>query len=343
MEKRKLNLEDYDFYLPEELIAQKPLKKRSDSRLLIVDREKGEFFEDKFYNIHKYLDKNDMLVFNNTRVIKARLFGKKKTGANIEVLLLRKKSDLLWEALVKPGKRMKIGDEVLFESGVLGKVIDIIEEGIRIIEFNDKFGFDFLEKYGNIPLPPYIKEKLEDSERYQTVYSKISNSAAAPTAGLHFDDEVFKKLDEKGIKREYITLGVGLGTFRPLSKSYIPDNKLHEEEYFISEKTAKNINSHKENGGNIVCVGTTSVRTLETNSLEYGRIKSGRGITDIFIYPGYEFKIVDKIITNFHLPKSSLLVMISAFAGYDLTMKAYEYAVKNEFRFFSFGDAMLII
>lgn len=339
-----MSLKTSDFYydLPHELIAQHPLKDRASSRLLIVNRNSKDLEECHFYNIIDYLNEGDVLVVNNSRVIPARLFGHRKDKEEkIEILLLKREEDT-WQCLVKPGKKAKVGSEIVFSDKLKCEVKSIDEEGNRYIKFHcDGIFEEILDELGNMPLPPYITEKLEDKERYQTVYSKIDGSAAAPTAGLHFTEDLLDRIKEKGIKVVPITLHVGLGTFRPVKVDDVEKHHMHSEFYMMDKETAKIINDAKENGKRIIAVGTTSMRTLETIGRN-GRVEETSGWTDIFIYPGFEFKIVDALITNFHLPESTLMMLVSAFASKDIIFNAYEYAIKNKFRFFSFGDAMFI-
>lgn len=341
-----MKLKDFYFDLPERLIAQTPLKDRTSSKLMVVDRETGNInHEPNFKVILNYLKEGDCLVLNDTKVIPARLFGTRKhTGANIEILLLERKEDDKWEVLVNPGKKAKIGDIIVFGNDILeGTIVDIIEDGNRIIQFKyDGIFEQVLDKLGQMPLPPYIKERLEDKDRYQTVYAKNEGSSAAPTAGLHFTNELLEEIKEKGIKIAKLTLHVGLGTFRPVKVDNILEHKMHSEYYKLDEENANIINTTKKNGGRIITVGTTSTRTLESISDENGFVKASSGYTDIFIYPSYKFKIVDSLITNFHLPESSLIMLVSAFSTIDNIMKAYKEAVSNEYRFFSFGDAMFL-
>ncbi len=337
-----------DFYydLPERLIAQDPLKKRSDSRLMVIDRKTGEINHRHFRDITEYLHPGDCLVINDTKVIPARLIGvKEETGASIEVLLLKRKDDCVWETLVKPGKKARIGAKISFGDGKLvGEVIDIVEEGNRLIRFSYEGIFEeVLDELGQMPLPPYITHTLEDKNRYQTVYATHSGSAAAPTAGLHFTEELLAKVEAMGVKIARITLHVGLGTFRPVKADNILEHHMHSEFYMIDEQAAKLINDAKKSGGRIISVGTTSTRTLETAADENGIIKPCSGWTDIFIYPGYRFKIVDALITNFHLPESTLLMLVSALYDREKILEAYRIAVEKEYRFFSFGDAMMIL
>ncbi|WP_250278730.1 tRNA preQ1(34) S-adenosylmethionine ribosyltransferase-isomerase QueA [[Clostridium] colinum] len=341
-----MKLKDFYFDLPERLIAQTPLKDRTSSKLMVVNKETGEIkHEHSFKDILNYLKEGDCLVLNDTKVIPARLFGKRKhTGANIEILLLERKSDNKWEALVNPGKKAKIGDTIVFGEGILeGTIEEIIEGGNRIIRFKyDGIFEEVLDKLGQMPLPPYIKQRLEDKDRYQTVYAKNEGSSAAPTAGLHFTNELLEEVKNKGIKIAKLTLHVGLGTFRPVKVDNILEHKMHSEYYSLDEENAKIINEAKKNGGRIITVGTTSTRTLESIADENGIVKADSGYTDIFIYPSYKFKIVDSLITNFHLPESSLIMLVSAFSTRDNIINAYNEAVLNEYRFFSFGDAMFL-
>ena len=336
---------DFYFYLPEELIAQYPLEKRDYSRLMVLDKATGEIEHKHFYDVIDYLNKGDTLVLNNTRVMPARLIGEKAiSGGKIEFLLLKRIEGDKWECLAKPGKRAKIGTEFTFGEGKLKcKVVDIVEEGNRIIEFSyDGIFEQVLDDLGEMPLPPYITEKLEDRERYQTVYSKEQGSAAAPTAGLHFTKELLEKVKEKGVNIAYVTLHVGLGTFRPVKVDDVNEHVMHSEFYHLEEEDAKIINETKKRGNKIISVGTTSTRTLETIGDENGFVKPQSGWTNIFIYPGYKFKVVDKLITNFHLPESTLIMLVSALAGKEKVMNAYNEAVKEKYRFFSFGDSMII-
>ncbi|MDL5041159.1 tRNA preQ1(34) S-adenosylmethionine ribosyltransferase-isomerase QueA [Heyndrickxia coagulans] len=340
----KLDLFDYD--LPEELIAQTPLKNRSDSRLMVLDKKTGEIEHSVFKNITQYLRPGDCLVLNNTKVLPARLFGiKDETGAKIEVLLLKQLEGDRWETLVKPAKRVKTGTVVRFGDGKLSAVCaEELDHGGRVMKFRyEGIFYEVLNELGKMPLPPYIKEQLEDQDRYQTVYAKEPGSAAAPTAGLHFTEALLKKIEAMGVKIVYITLHVGLGTFRPVNEENIENHDMHAEFYQVSEEAARTIMEVKENGGRVFSVGTTSTRTLETvASAHGGKIVASSGWTDIFIYPGYQYKAIDALITNFHLPKSTLIMMVSALAGRENILHAYETAVKEKYRFFSFGDAMLI-
>lgn len=336
---------DFDFYLPEELIAQHPLEKRDYSRLMVLDKATGEIEHKHFYDVIEYLNSGDTLVLNNTRVMPARLIGEKsESGGKIEFLLLKRIEGDKWECLAKPGKRAKIGTEFTFGEGKLKcKVVDIVEEGNRIIEFSYEGIFEqVLDELGEMPLPPYITERLDDRERYQTVYSKEQGSAAAPTAGLHFTKELSEKVKEKGVNIAYVTLHVGLGTFRPVKVDDVNEHVMHSEFYHLEEEDAKIINETKKRGNKIISVGTTSTRTLETIGDENGFVKAQSGWTNIFIYPGYKFKVVDKLITNFHLPESTLIMLVSALAGKEKVMNAYNEAVKERYRFFSFGDSMII-
>lgn len=337
--------EDFNYFLPEELIAQHPLENREESRLLVLDKETGEMEHRRFKNIVEYLNKGDCLVLNDTRVIPARLFGNRiGKEESIEILLLKRMENNLWEALVKPGKKARPGHIIEFGGGILrGEVLSIEEDGTRIIKFEYKGIFEeILDKLGEMPLPPYITEVLGDRERYQTVYSKNNGSAAAPTAGLHFTNKLLDEIKDKGVNIAYITLHVGLGTFRPVKVDNILEHHMHSEYYNISEEAAEIINNSKVNGGKIISVGTTSTRTLETVADENGKIIPTSGWTDIFIYPSYKFKIVDRLITNFHLPESTLLMLISALSSREKILNAYRIAVEEKYRFFSFGDAMFI-
>ncbi len=334
-----------DFYydLPEELIAQVPVEPRTSSRLLCLNRQSGEFKDGVFTDVIDFLNEGDCLIMNNTRVLPARIFGTRTdTGSVVEFVLLKQLENDIWECLAGPGKKAKIGKAFKFSDELSLEVIDVTAEGNRIVKFlyNGVF-FDILDRVGQMPLPPYITEKLEDKERYQTVYSKELGSAAAPTAGLHFTNDFIEKIKQKGVKIGFVTLHVGLGTFRPVKVDEIAEHKMHSEHYFIPKETAELIKQTKLNGGKVFCVGTTSCRTLES-AARNGEIVECSDDTDIFIYPGYKFKCMDGLITNFHLPESTLIMLVSAFAGYDNTMKAYHHAVEEKYRFFSFGDAMLI-
>ena len=342
-----MNLHDFYYDLPEELIAQDPLADRSSSKLMVLDKKTGRTEHRIFKDIIEYLNPGDCLVINDTKVIPARLIGEKEgTGAAIEVLLLKRKEDMAntWEVLVKPGKKARLGTRICFGDGKLvGEIIDIVEEGDRLIQFSfDGIFEEILDELGQMPLPPYITHKLEDKNRYQTVYAKHEGSAAAPTAGLHFTNELLAEIEAKGVKIARVTLHVGLGTFRPVKVENILDHHMHSEYYEVSEEAADTINSVRQSGGRIIAVGTTSTRTLESVADTHGCIKPCRGWTDIFIYPGYEFKAIDCLITNFHLPESTLIMLVSALAGKDNVMAAYREAVENSYRFFSFGDAMFI-
>ena len=340
-----MRTDDFDFELPEELIAQTPIKNRDQSRMLVLDKKTGEIEHKHFNNILDYLNENDVLVLNDTKVMPARLYGQKEeTNALIEVLLLKEKTNNTWECLVKPAKRVKIGTVVNFGDGILkAKCIEIKDEGIRVFKLiYDGILYEILDKLGEMPLPPYIHEKLEDKDRYQTVYAKNIGSAAAPTAGLHFTKELLEKVKEKGITVLYITLHVGLGTFRPVNVEDVTKHKMHSEFYMMSKETAEILNKAKKNNQRIISVGTTTTRTLETIMNLYDEFRECSGWTSIFIYPGYEFKAIDSLITNFHLTKSTLLMLVSALAGKDKIMKAYHEAVKEKYRFFSFGDSMFI-
>lgn len=340
-----MKLSDFDYDLPESLIAQEPLKERSDSRLLVLDKKSGSFEHKTFKDIVAYLDKGDCLVLNNTRVIPARLIGEKETTrARIEILLLNRLTDNQWEVMVKPGKKAKINDQVIFGNGLLkATVVKIIEGGNRIVKLDYQGIFEeVLDLLGEMPLPPYITHSLEDKERYQTVYSKHSGSSAAPTAGLHFTPELMEEIERKGVKIAYVTLHVGLGTFRPVKVDNILEHTMHSEYFWIDEDQAEIINESKRSGKKVIAVGTTSSRTLESAANEKGLVLAKKGWTDIFIYPGYTFKIVDALITNFHLPESTLIMLVSALATREAILKAYQEAVDQQYRFFSFGDAMLI-
>ncbi|MBE5924440.1 MAG: tRNA preQ1(34) S-adenosylmethionine ribosyltransferase-isomerase QueA [Lachnospiraceae bacterium] len=340
-----MKLSDFNYELPQELIAQDPLDKRSDSRLMVVGREDGSIEHKHFYDILDYVNQGDCLVINDTKVIPARLMGvKEDTGASIEVLLLKRVEEKVWETLVKPGKKARVGARISFGDGLLvGEVIDIVEEGNRLVRFEyEGIWEELLDKLGQMPLPPYITHALKDRNRYQTVYAKHDGSAAAPTAGLHFTEELLEQLKEKGVEIAHVTLHVGLGTFRPVKVDNILEHHMHSEFYMVSEEDAAKINATKERGGRVISVGTTSTRTLESVADENGIVKAGSGWTDIFIYPGYKFKVVDCLITNFHLPESTLLMLVSAFSSRENMLHAYEVAVQEKYRFFSFGDAMFI-
>lgn len=336
---------DFYFDLPEELIAQDPLKDRSSSRLLVLDKKTGDMEHHIFKEIIDYLNPGDCLVVNDTKVIPARLFGNKiGTDAKIEVLLLKRKENNIWETLVKPGKKAKPGTKISFGEGLLtGEILEVVEEGNRLIQFSFEGIFEeILDKLGQMPLPPYITHQLEDKNRYQTVYAKHDGSAAAPTAGLHFTQELLKQIKDKGVKIAHVTLHVGLGTFRPVKVEDVTSHHMHSEFYVVEEEQAKLVNDAKMKGGKVIAVGTTSCRTLESATDETGILKAGSGWTEIFIYPGYQFKMIDSLITNFHLPESTLLMLVSALAGKENIMKTYDEAVRERYRFFSFGDAMLI-
>lgn len=341
------NLKKSDFYfdLPEELIAQDPLEDRSSSRLLVLDKETGETSHHIFKEVINYLNPGDCLVLNNTKVIPARLIGHKEdTGAAIEVLLLKRKENDIWETLVKPGKKCKPGTKIVFGEGLLhATVLETVEDGNRLIQFSYEGIFEeILDKLGEMPLPPYITHKLQDKNRYQTVYAKYEGSAAAPTAGLHFTKELLKQIEEKGIDIAYVTLHVGLGTFRPVKVDNILEHHMHSEFYQVTKEAADKINKAKKEGHRVICVGTTSCRTVESAADENGMVKEGCDNTEIFIYPGYKFKVLDALITNFHLPESTLVMLVSALAGREHILNAYEEAIREKYRFFSFGDAMLI-
>ena len=340
-----MNVKDFYFDLPQEQIAQDPLEDRSSSRLLVLDRETGEREHKIFKDIVDYLKPGDCLVLNNTKVIPARLYGEKEgTQAKIEILLLKRKENDVWETLVKPGKKAKPGTKISFGGGLLkGEVIDVVEEGNRLIKFTYEGIFEeILDQLGQMPLPPYITHQLKDKNRYQTVYAKYDGSAAAPTAGLHFTPQLLEQIKEMGVDIAEVTLHVGLGTFRPVKVENVLDHHMHSEFYMVSQEAADKINRAKENGHRVICVGTTSCRTIESAADENGRLKESSGWTEIFIYPGYKFKVLDCLITNFHLPESTLLMLVSALAGREHVLEAYEEAVKMGYRFFSFGDAMFI-
>ena len=345
-----MRLKDFDYELPKELIAQDPLTDRASSRLMILDKHTGEIRHDVFRHITDYLLPADCLVINDTKVIPARLYGTRiDTGASVEILLLTRKSDTDWECLVKPGKKARTGCVLSFGGSspslaeLTGEIIDVLPDGNRIIRFSyDGIFEEILDRLGQMPLPPYITHKLQDKSRYQTVYARYNGSAAAPTAGLHFTQELLQEIRDKGIRIVHVTLHVGLGTFRPVKEENILDHKMHSELCMITEENARIINETREHGGRVICVGTTSTRTLETLADETGRITAGSCWTDIFIYPGYHFKITDCLITNFHLPESTLLMLVSALSSREIILNAYEQAVKERYRFFSFGDAMFI-
>lgn len=337
-----------DFYydLPEELIAQTPLEPRDSSRMMVLSRNNGNIIHKHFYDIIDQLEKGDCLILNDSRVLPARIYGTKNdTGANVEFLMLRQIENNTWETLAKPGKKAKIGSRFTFGDGIMiGTVRDVTEEGNRIVEFEcEESIYTALDKIGQMPLPPYITEKLQDKERYQTVYSNELGSAAAPTAGLHFTKELLQKIKNKGVNIGYVTLHVGLGTFRPVKVEEITDHKMHSEHYEVPSSTAQLIKSTKANGKRVIAVGTTSCRTLESVADKYGEVVACDGFTDIFIYPGFKFKVLDGLVTNFHLPESTLIMLVSAFCGYENTINAYKVAVDEKYRFFSFGDSMMIV
>ena len=341
----ELKKSDFYFDLPEELIAQDPLEDRSSSRLLMLDKTTGQTEHHVFKDIVDYLRPGDCLVLNNTKVLPARLMGTKEdTGATIEVLLLKRRENDIWETLVKPGKKAKPGTKIVFGDGLLkAEVLEVVEEGNRLIQFQYEGIFEeVLDKLGEMPLPPYITHKLQDKNRYQTVYAKYEGSAAAPTAGLHFTRELLQQIADKGVEIVYVTLHVGLGTFRPVKVDNILEHHMHSEYYQVTEEAAETINRAKKEGRRVICVGTTSCRTVESAAVEKGRIEAGCDNTEIFIYPGYEFKVLDCLITNFHLPESTLVMLVSALAGKEHVMAAYEEAIRKKYRFFSFGDAMFI-
>lgn len=341
-----MKLSDFNYNLPEELIAQDPLEKRDNSRLMVLHKDTGDVEHKHFYDIIDYLQAGDCLVVNNTKVIPARLMGVKEgTGASIEVLLLKRVEEKVWETLVKPGKKARVGARISFGDGLLvGEVIDVVEEGNRLIRFEyDGIFEEILDQLGQMPLPPYITHQLQDKNRYQTVYAKHDGSAAAPTAGLHFTEELMQRIEAKGIRIAKVTLHVGLGTFRPVKEENVLDHHMHSEFYMVDEEAARIINETKAAGGRVISVGTTSTRTLESVAEMDGHIPVKSGWTDIFIYPGYEFKAVDCLITNFHLPESTLIMLVSALVDRETVLKAYETAVEEQYRFFSFGDAMFIV
>ena len=343
--KQAINVTDYNFDLPQELIAQDPLEDRSSSRLLVLNKETGEMEHRVFRDIVEYLHPGDCLVINDTKVIPARLLGvKEDTGAHVEVLLLKRRENDIWETLVKPGKKCRPGAVLSFGDGLLkGTVLDVVDEGNRLIQFSYEGIFEqILDQLGQMPLPPYITHQLKDKNRYQTVYAVHEGSAAAPTAGLHFTKELLKQIEDMGVKIAHVTLHVGLGTFRPVKVDNILDHHMHSEFYMVEESEAKKINDTKAEGGRVICVGTTSCRTIESATDENGILKAGSGWTEIFIYPGYKFKILDCLITNFHLPESTLVMLVSALAGRENILNAYQEAIKERYRFFSFGDAMFI-
>ncbi len=337
-------LKDFYYDLPKELIAQDPLEDRASSRLMVVDKKTGELKHDIFRNIIDYLNPEDCLVINDTKVIPARLFGiRKDTGASVEILLLTRKTDSTWECLVKPGKKARVGHTFDFGGLMSGEITDVLEDGNRLIRFDyDGIFEEILDQLGQMPLPPYITHELKDKNRYQTVYAVHDGSAAAPTAGLHFTKELLARIEEKGVKIARVTLHVGLGTFRPVKEENVLDHHMHSEYYQVSQEAADIINETRRSGGRVICVGTTSTRTLESVASEDGTMKAASGWTDIFIYPGYRFKVTDCLITNFHLPESTLLMLVSALSSREIMLNAYEEAIKERYRFFSFGDAMFI-
>ena len=341
-----MDVKDFYFDLPQELIAQDPLEDRASSRLLVLDKHTGEITHKGFRDILEYLKPGDCLVINDTKVIPARVLGvQEDTGAKIEILLLKRRENDIWETLVKPGKKAKPGTRIVFGEGLLtGTVLETVDDGNRLIQFSYEGIFEeILDQLGQMPLPPYITHQLKDKNRYQTVYAKHEGSAAAPTAGLHFTKELLKQVEDMGVKIAHVTLHVGLGTFRPVKVEHVQDHHMHSEFYVVEESEAKKVNDTKEAGGRVICVGTTSCRTVESAADENGRLKAGTGWTDIFIYPGYQFKILDGLITNFHLPESTLVMLVSALAGREHILAAYEEAIRERYRFFSFGDAMLIL
>lgn len=339
-----MKLSEFNYYLPEELIAQTPIEKRDESRLMVLDKETGQIEHKTFKDIINYLEPGDCLVRNNTKVIPARLYGKKETGANVEFVLLKNIEGDIWEAMVRPGNKLHQGAKVIFGDGLLkAEILDSLPDGTRKVQFSyDGIFNEILDKIGLMPLPPYIHESLEDNDRYQTVYAKYDGSAAAPTAGLHFTNELLKQIEEKGIDIANVTLHVGIGTFRPVKEENIEEHHMHTEHYYIKEEDAEKINKAKKAGKRVIAVGTTSCRTIETIADENGFVKACEGDTGIYIYPGYKFKCLDALITNFHLPESTLLMLVSALAVKENIMNAYEEAVKEKYKFFSFGDAMFI-
>ena len=339
-----MELSEFNYELPEELIAQTPIEKRDESRLMILDKNTGKIEHKIFKDIIDYLEPGDCLVRNNTRVIPARLYGKKETGANVELILLKNLEGDIWEAMVRPGNKLHIGTKVIFGDGLLkAEILDMLQDGTRKVKFiyNGIFN-EILDQIGLMPLPPYIKEKLEKKEMYQTVYAKYDGSAAAPTAGLHFTEELLQKIKDKGVEIANVTLHVGIGTFRPVKEENIEEHDMHTEHYYIKKEDAEKINNTRKNGGRIIAVGTTSCRVLESVADENGMVKEVEGDTSIFIYPGYKFKCIDSLITNFHLPESTLVMLVSALAGREYILDAYKEAVNQKYRFFSFGDAMYI-
>ena len=339
-----MKTDDFDFELPEELIAQTPIEKRDESRLMVLDRSKQTIEHKTFKNIIDYLEPGDCLVRNNTKVIPARIYGKKETGAKVEFLLLKNMEGDIWETIVRPGNKLHVGTKVIFGEGLLtAEILEVMPGGTRKVQFSYKGIFnEILDKIGLMPLPPYIHEELKDNDRYQTVYAKYNGSAAAPTAGLHFTPELLKKIEEKGVKIANVTLHVGIGTFRPVKEENVENHEMHTEHFYIKQEDVDKINETKKQGKRVIAVGTTSCRVLETIADENGLVKETEADTSIFIYPGYQFKCLDGLITNFHLPKSTLLMLVSALAGKDYILKAYQEAVKEKYRLFSFGDAMFI-
>ena len=339
-----MKVSDFNYELPEELIAQTPIEKRDESRLMVLDRQKQTIEHKKFKDIINYLEPGDVLVRNNTKVIPARLYGKKETGANVEFLLLNNIEGDIWECIVRPGNKLHVGVKVIFGDGILkAEILETMPGGTRKVKFEYKGIFnEILDKIGLMPLPPYIHEQLKEKDRYQTVYAKYNGSAAAPTAGLHFTPELLKKIEEKGVIIANVTLHVGIGTFRPVKEETVEAHQMHSEHFYIKKEDVEKINNAKENGKRVIAVGTTSCRVLETIADESGKVSETEGDTQIFIYPGYKFKCLDGLITNFHLPESTLLMLVSALAGKDYIMNAYNEAVKEKYRFFSFGDAMFI-
>lgn len=337
---------DFSYDLPQELIAQTPAEPRDAARMLVLGRQSGKYEDRIFRELDEYLNPGDLLILNDTKVLPARIYGVKEgTGAHVEFLLLTPKGNDVWEVLAGPGKRAKPGSRFIFGNGLMrAEILEVVEGGNRLAKLSyDGNFYNVLEKIGEMPLPPYITQKLEDQSQYQTIYARENGSAAAPTAGLHFTDELFERLEKKGVQKAFVTLHVGLGTFRPVKEENIEDHLMHSEHYYMPADTARMINETKKNGGRVIAVGTTSCRTLESVATFNGKIEEAEGWTDIFIYPGYEFKCMDGLITNFHLPESTLIMLVSAFCGYENTMNAYRHAVAEKYRFFSFGDAMLIL
>lgn len=340
------SLSAFDYYLPEKYIAQKPLSKRDESKLLILNKATGRIFFDFFYNLNQYLDEGDLLVLNNTKVVPVRIYGHKKSGARIETFLIKHIVPGLWEVMLKPASKLKLGETLFYKHNLSADLVEVMPNGNRLLRFSHDKLYDYCEQEGEMPLPPYVKSNLslqEQREKYQTVFAEKEGALAAPTAGLHFTEELFNKLSLYGIERSYLTLHVGLGTFKPITIENFKEHKMHKESYVLTADTVKKIATVKKNQKKVVAVGTTSVRVLESIYRNHGRLEAEESETDIFIYPGFNFRVTDAIITNFHLPKSTLLLLVSAFAGKDLVLEAYQKAIENNFRFYSFGDAMLIV